>query len=163
MELWDQEIEPYAQSLERLEAANLANLTFCVIEESIPLIGPPFGCYFPSDHAALIESVLAFRLDHLTDWRSDSEFAANFLARYDGLPDVAVRPAVGPFFMALVRIFEAFDHPMSADEAMEILSCCYESILMSHLTGRVTLKDEQNSDQCVAAIDSQVEIIRAHI
>lgn len=64
--------------------------------------------------------------------------------------------------MAMVRLFEAPANSLSVDDAMEILSSCYESVLMSHLTGRVTLEDEKNSRQCVAAIDRQIELIGAH-
>ncbi len=161
MELWDQKIEPYAQILESLEPRALSNLAFDVIEAELPLIGPPFEHFFPPDHAALIEFAIAFRRDHPTDWQFDSTTAATILTRYDELPDVPVRPAVGPFLMALVRLFEASVNSLSVDDTMEILSSCYESVLMSHLTGRVTLEDEKNSNQCIAAIDRQIDLIRA--
>ncbi|MCX4806664.1 hypothetical protein OG594_34435 [Streptomyces sp. NBC_01214] len=162
MELWDREVEPYRHTLERLDAVTLSNLAFDAIEAAIPLIGPPFEGFFPPDHAALIEIAIAFRRDHPTDWQFDSRSAKDFLARYDDLPDAHVRPAVGPFFMTLVRLFEAPPNLLSAEDAMEILSSCYESVLMSHLRGRITLEDERNSHQCVAAIGRQIEIIGAH-
>ncbi|MFE2877401.1 hypothetical protein ACFXG6_27290 [Streptomyces roseus] len=161
MELWDQKVEPYAQSLDKFDATTLSNLAFDAVEAAIDLIGPPFGDFFPPGHAALIESSITFRRDHPADWQFDSEFAANLLNRYDDLPDAPVRPAVGPFFMALVRIFEVSANSLSVDDVMEILSSCYESVLMSHLTGRVTLEDERNSDQCTTAIDRQIRLIRS--
>ncbi|MFD3776360.1 hypothetical protein [Streptomyces sp. NPDC058612] len=163
MELWDQNVEPYAQRLERFEAATLHNLAFDAIEAAIPLIGPPFGEFFPSSHATLIEFAIRFRHENSGNWQFDSESASNILTRYDELPDVPVRPAVGPFFAALVRLFETPANSLSPDDAMEILSSCYEAVLMSHLTGRVTLKDEENSDQCTAAINQQIELIRSRI
>lgn len=161
LELWDQKVEPYAQSLEKFKDTTLSNLAFDVIEATIPLIGPPFKEFFPPNHAALIEFAITFRRDRPTDWRLDSMVSAEFLARYEDLPDVPIRPAVGPFFMALVRLFETPVNSLSADGAMEILSSCYESVLMSHLTGRVTLEDERNSDRCISAIDRQIELIRS--
>ncbi|MFI8503505.1 hypothetical protein ACIGFK_34100 [Streptomyces sp. NPDC085524] len=161
MELWDQKMDSYTQSLERLESAELANIAFDAIEAMIPLLGLPLDEFFPPSRAALIESTLHFRHDRPADWHLDYEFAQNFLAKCDELPNVALRPAVGPFFMALVRLFEAPPRSASADDAMEILSSCYESVLMSQLTGRVTLEDERNSSPCVAAIDQQIKIIGA--
>ncbi|MCX5203132.1 hypothetical protein OG897_16960 [Streptomyces sp. NBC_00237] len=160
MELWDQQVEPYAQNLEGLEAVSLSNLSLDAIETTIPLIGPPFGEFFPPSHAALIELALELRRNNPTGWHSDSASAARFLARYDELPDVPVRPAVGPFFMALVRLFEGSGDALSPDDAMEILSSCYESVLMSHLAGNVTLDDERNSHQCVSAINEQIQLIK---
>ncbi len=162
MELWDREVEPYGQNLKGLDGATLSNLACDAIEAAIPLIGPPSGGFFPPEHAALIEVAITFRRDHPTDWQFDSHSAEDLLARYDELPNVPVRAAVGPFLMALVRLFEAPPHLLSVDDAMEILSSCYESVLMSHLGGRVTLEDERNSHRCVAAIGRQIEIIRAH-
>lgn len=163
MELWDQRIEPYAQNLEDLEAAALANLAFDAIEAAIPLLSLPFRDFFPPHHADLIQSTLELRHNHPADWHLDSEFSVNFLAKYDELPHVAVRSSAGPFFMALVRLFEATASSVSADDTMEILSSSYESVLMSHLTGRITLEDELNSNQCTETIDRQIEIIKARI
>jgi hypothetical protein len=76
---------------------------------------------------------------------------------------VPVRPAVGPFLTGLVRLFESLPEPVTADDALEILSSCYEAVLMSHLTGRVTLMDEEDSDRCRAAIEQQIRIIEDRV
>lgn len=40
------------------------------------------------------------------------------------------------------------------------MSSCYESVLMSHLTGRAELEDEQKSDLCRAAIEQQIKLVK---
>lgn len=159
MELWDQAIEPYAQRLQLLDNAALSNLVLDVVESTIPLFDPPFGDFFPTEYCDLIESAIAVRAGSPTDWQANAEFAESFLARYDELPEVAIRPAVGPFLMALVRIFEAPADSVSADDAMESMSSCYESVLMSQLTGRVTLKDEEDNERCRECVGQQVGLI----
>lgn len=163
MELWDQEVEPFAEVVESLDEAVLPDLALDVIESSIPLVAPSLRDFFPSGHVDLIGSVVAFRQAHAGDWWLDSEFGEGFLAKYDELPEVAIRPAVGPFMMALVRLFEGLTSSLSADDVMEILSSCYESVLLSHLSGLVTVEDERNSGRCVEEIDRQVRLIKSRI
>lgn len=159
MELWDQRVEPYAHALEGLNNGALCNLALDVIEATIPLLGLPLDEFFPPDRAELIKSALELRSRSPKDWQVNSDFAMEMLTRYDELPEVSVRPAVGAYLMALVRLFEGPPSSVSADDVMEILSSCYESVLMSHLTGRVTIDDELDSDRCVAAISRQIGII----
>ncbi|MFI0443922.1 hypothetical protein ACH34W_00600 [Actinomadura sp. 6N118] len=133
------------------------------IEETIPLLGSSLEEFFPPSRADLIKSALDLRSKDPASWQFDTDSAEEFLRRYDELPEEPIRPAVGPFLMALVRLFEAPPHAISSDDVMEVLYSCYESVLTSHLTGRVTLEDEQNSDRCVAAIAQQLRIIEVHM
>ncbi|TQJ53641.1 hypothetical protein [Streptomyces sp. SLBN-115] len=163
MELWDQRVEPYAERLEEARGAVLCDLALDVVEATLPLFDPPFATFFPAEHAALIRSAVDVRRSSPAEWWRDTGFAEGFLARYDALPEVPVRPAVGPFMTATVRLFEALPEPLTADDAMEVLSSCYEAVLMSHLTGRVTLEDEENSDRCRAAVEQQIRIIEDRV
>lgn len=144
MELWSQKIEPFAERLEKAPSGMLSDVALDVVEATIPLFDPPFAAFFPAEHAALIESAVDVRPGDPKGWWHDAGFAEGFLARYDALTEeVPVRPAVGPFLTALVRLFEA--------------------VLMSHLTGKVTLEDEENSDRCRLAIEQQIRIIEHRV
>lgn len=163
MELWDQKVEPYAERLDEAQGAVLCDLALDVVEATLPLFDPPFADFFPAEHAALIQSAVDVRRDAPADWWRDADFAEGFLGRYDALPEVPVRPAVGPFLTALVRLFESLPDPVTPDDALEILSSCYEAVLMSHLTGRVTLEDEEKSDRCRTAVEQQIRIIEGRV
>lgn len=155
LELWDQDIAPYGEELEALDSSTRADLVLDVVASTIPLFEPPFDHFFPEPHFELVESVLALRAQAPASWWDDAAFARDFLARYDLLPDVPTRPAVGPFLIALVRLFEAPGGCLSADDALECLSSCYEAVLVSRLTGRVTVADEKQDPMCQQAIASQ--------
>jgi hypothetical protein len=43
--------------------------------------------------------------------------------------------------------------------AREALSSCYEAILVSQLTGQVTVERERENEQCLRAIDLQLALI----
>lgn len=65
--------------------------------------------------------------------------------------------------MAVVRLVGGVSEEMSVDEVMEILSACYEAILMSQLTGRVTLEMQQENERCRAAIDLRERLIARYL
>ncbi|MFJ4091822.1 hypothetical protein ACIPYS_09585 [Kitasatospora sp. NPDC089913] len=157
--LWDRTIEPYGPVLERLGSSDLLGLSLDVVESTLRLFDPPFPGFFPPEHAELIGHVIQARSPGSGEWNFDQDFVEEILLRYDSLPEVAVRPAVGPFLMGIVRLFEAGPLSLSVDDAMEILSSCYESILMSRLTGRATLEDQENDERCSESIRLQVKAI----
>jgi hypothetical protein len=161
--LWDHIVEPRSEALEILQGAQLANLALDVIEATLSVLDPPFPEFFPQEHCELINSAIVLRADHPADWQADRDFPEDFLGRYDSLPEIAVRPAVGPFLMAFVRLFEVLPGSLAVDDAMEILSSCYESILMSQLTGRVTLEDQEENDRCREAIRLQLDLISRYL
>ncbi len=163
MKLWDQKVEPYADRLEAAQGAVLCDLALDVVEATLPLFDPPFSEFFPEEHATLIQSAIDVRRSSSADWWRDGDFAEGFRAQYDALPQVPVRPAVGPFLTGLVRLFEALPEAVTADDTLEILSSCYEAVLMSHLTGRVTLWDEENSERCREAVEQQIRIIEDRV
>ncbi|MGW7276492.1 hypothetical protein ACWGH5_39100 [Streptomyces sp. NPDC054864] len=159
MELWDQDIAPYGEQLEALDSSTLADLVLDVVASAIPLFEPPFDHFFPQPHLELVKSVLALRAQAPASWWEDAAFARDFLARYDLLPGVPTRPAVGPFLMVLVRLFEAPGGCLSANQALECLSSCYEAVLVSQLTGRVTVADEKQNAKCQQAIAGQTSLV----
>ncbi|MBT2363763.1 hypothetical protein J7E88_00030 [Streptomyces sp. ISL-10] len=159
MELWDREIAPYGEELEALDSSTRADLVLDVVASTIPLFEPPFDDFFPEAHSELVKSVLALHAQAPASWWDDAAFARDFLARYDLLPDVPTRTAVGPFLIALVRLFEAPGGCLSADDALECLSSCYEAVLISQLTGRVTVEDEKQDPKCQQAIACQADLV----
>ncbi|MFD7233179.1 hypothetical protein [Streptomyces sp. NPDC059881] len=116
LELWDQNVALYAEELEALGNSSRADLVLDVAASTIPLFEPPFDDFFPELHRELVKSVLTLRAQAPASWWDDTAFARDFLTRYDLLPDVPTRPAVGPFLMALVRLFEAPGGFLSADD-----------------------------------------------
>ncbi|WP_326624130.1 MULTISPECIES: hypothetical protein [unclassified Streptomyces] len=159
MELWDQNVAPYGEELEALSNSTRADIVLDVVASTILLFEPPFDDFFPEPHRELVKSVLTLRAQAPASWWDDTAFAGDFLTQYDLLPDVPTRPAVGPFLMALVRLFEAPGGFLSADEALECLSSCYEAILVSQLTGRVTAEDEKQDPMCQQAIARQTVLV----
>lgn len=159
MELWDRNVAPYGEELEALGSSTRAGLVLDVVASTIPLFEPPFDDFFPEPHRELVKSALTLRVQAPARWWDDTAFARDFLTRYDLLPDVPTRPAVGPFLSALVRLFEAPGGFLSADEALECLSSCYEAVLVSRLTGRVTVEDEKQDAVCRQAIARQTALV----
>ncbi|WP_157856157.1 hypothetical protein [Actinacidiphila yeochonensis] len=161
--LWDHVIERHAGALDRLDRAKLCGLAVDVIESTEHLFNPPFAEFFPPATAELILSTMVHIRDTSPDWRLSREYADEFFASHDSLPEVAVRPGVGPFVMAVVRLVGGLSEKMTADEVLEILSACYEAILMSQLTGRVTLEMQQGNERCRAAIDLQERLTAQYL
>ncbi|MER6347685.1 hypothetical protein ACWC10_17090 [Streptomyces sp. NPDC001595] len=161
MELWDRDVEPYAARLEALGGGALADLVLDAPASTIPLFEPQYDDFFPAAHRELIRSALHARVRDPAGRRDDAEFARDFLSRYDVLPEVAVRPAVGPFMIALVRLFEggAPAASLSADDALECLSSCYEALLLSQASGRATIEDEERNRRCRQAIAVQTSLV----
>ncbi|MFM9610090.1 hypothetical protein [Streptomyces niveiscabiei] len=161
--LWDHVVERHEGALGQLEHAKLCGLAVSVIESTERLFEPPFVEFFPPATADLILSATAHARDSSPEWRLGRDFVDEFFRLYDSLPEVAIRPGTGPFVMAAVRLVGGMSEGMSADEVLEILSACYEAILMSQLTGRVTLEMQQENERCRAAIDVQERLIAQYL
>ncbi|MER5556266.1 hypothetical protein ABT001_32200 [Streptomyces sp. NPDC002793] len=159
MEFWQNTIGPYEGRLEDLDSATLTGLALHVIERTVPLFEPPFEELFPAEYATLIASAVPVRGHSLAHRPIDDALARNFLAGYDVLPEVPIRPAVGPFMMALVRLFEAAEGSVSAYDTLAILWSCYEAVLMSQLSGRIAEDDEKANPCCRRAIALQEEAV----
>lgn len=161
--LWDHVIERHADALGQLDRASLCELSVRVIESTRHLFDPPFSEFFPPVVADLILSTIRQINESSPEWRLGQDDAVEFYRRQDSLPEVAIRPGVGPFVMAIMRLVGGVSETMSADEALEILSACYEAILMSQLTGRMTIQMQQENERCRAAIDLQEQLIARHL
>jgi hypothetical protein len=61
--------------------------------------------------------------------------------------------------MAVQRLIEGVSGLIDADVTLEIMSACYEAILMSQLTGRVTVQMQEDNGPCRAAIQLQEDLI----
>ncbi|WP_328748206.1 hypothetical protein OHT57_22105 [Streptomyces sp. NBC_00285] len=161
--LWDHVIERHADALGQLDRADLCELAVGVIESTGRLFDPPFSEFFPPAAADLVLSTIRQLNESSPEWRLSQDGVAEFYRRQDSLPEVAIRPGVGPFVMAVMRLVGGVSGVMTADEVLEILSACYEAILMSQLTGRVTIQMQQENERCRAAIDLQEQLIARHL
>jgi hypothetical protein len=74
-----------------------------------------------------------------------------------------MRPGTGPFMVAVMRLIDGISDAMDVDETLEIMSACYEAILMSQLTGRVTVQMQEENERCRAAIDLQEQLISRYL
>ncbi|MET7951228.1 hypothetical protein [Micromonospora sp. NPDC005324] len=157
--LWDNIIEGYAAELSHMTRSELCELSVRGVEGTVLLFDPPFVEYFPPATASLFDSTLASCRSASPLWRLESGLVSDFYLSLDSLPSVPIRPGVGPFLMALTRLVGGIAETMDADVALEILSACYESILLSQLTGRVTVEMQENNDMCRKVIRFQEELI----
>jgi hypothetical protein len=161
--IWDEKVLPRRVELAHLGHDELANLALDCVELAMAMFSPPFGEYLPASHVALVASVLENRVLNPDDWQRRSAFNSEFLSRYDDLPSVPVKPSVGPFMMALVRLHEALDVGLDAEETMEIISSCHEAIVVSELRGRASREDEANCVRCNRSIAEQGALIDAYV
>ncbi|NRQ35655.1 hypothetical protein HII36_28030 [Nonomuraea sp. NN258] len=161
--LWDDVIERHAEDLESLTEAELRGLALDIVQATLPLFEPPFPEYFPADRAELVRSAVREVRDLPPGGRPAASFVEDWHERFDTLPHTPIRPGAGPFTMAALRLVDAAAEGMSADEALEIASACYESILVSRLTGRVTREKEEGDARCREAVRVQEEIIGRYL
>ncbi|WP_331757547.1 hypothetical protein OH736_45460 (plasmid) [Streptomyces sp. NBC_01650] len=162
MEFWRHTIEPYEGCLENLGSSLRASLALRVVIRTVPLFEPALEDCFPTEYVVLVESATSVPVGLLAQWPFDAAFAEGFLARYDALPDMDFAPMVGPFMMAMVRLFEGFEN-LSANDTIEVLYSCYEAVLMSQLGGRITEDDERANARCSQAITLQREEILQYL
>jgi hypothetical protein len=161
--IWDEKVLPRAAELGHLGHDELANLALDCVELAMAMFSPPFGEYLPPSHVALVLSVLENRVLNPDDWQRRSACNGDFLARYDHLPPAPVKPSVGPFMMALVRLHEALDAGLDAEETMEIISSCREAVVVSELRGRASREDEASCVRCNRSIAGQSALIDAYV
>ena len=157
--LWDHVIEPRGGDLDRLGRAELCEIACRTIESTAGLFEPPFVEFFPFQAGNLAESSIAYCKNARPEWRIQSSAADELFSQFDSLPKVPIRPGVGPFLMAIQRLIEGLAGSVDSDVTLEIMSACYEAILMSQLTGRVTLQMQEDNGPCRAAIQLQENLI----
>ncbi|MFD8983020.1 hypothetical protein [Streptomyces sp. NPDC059564] len=157
--LWDYEISDRADVIRQLDRGRMFDLATSVVEGTIELFDPPFNEYFPLPIAELLGSAIRTCRESAPEWLVDKAWAEDFFDTLDLLPKVAVRPGVGPFSMAIENLVEALSEGRESDAALNVLSSCYEAILTSQLTGRVTLGMERENEKCRRAIELQQSLI----
>ncbi|MEU8233030.1 hypothetical protein AB0C12_25920 [Actinoplanes sp. NPDC048967] len=164
MDLWDRVVDPHEVDVSTLSAKNLVGLALDVIKDTATLFEPVFEQVFPGAHRQLVNSLLQSRDAGPAGWADRGSFFEQYLARYDELPPTAVVPAVGPFMTATVRLAEGIvEKRFDPDGAMEVLSSCYESILMSRLSGRIKAADEEADPVCRRAVQGQLDAIAKYV
>ncbi|HEY4457915.1 MAG TPA: hypothetical protein VGN81_26605 [Pseudonocardiaceae bacterium] len=159
MQLWDQVILPRADELSRLSRAELADLATSTIERTTGLFAPPFAEYFPPRAAELVTSATRDGRSTAPAWQLDDAYLEQFTESLDAVQAIPMRPGCGPLTMAALSLVGGLAEALDQDTALEILSSCYEAILLSQLTGRVTLADEQQNEQCQRALAVQQDLI----
>jgi hypothetical protein len=129
----------------------------------VPLFEPAFSGYFPSDISGLIFSALEYVKSFGLDGRLGSDFRDEFQKRVDALPEIQTRPGVAPFLAAVEYLVNGMSDEMTVDVLLEIMSACYEAILVSQLTGLLTLGMQEENKQCREAIAVQQRLIDQYV
>jgi hypothetical protein len=152
--LWTQSIEPLTPVLDDRSHADLAALATQAIEGTYALFAPD---YFPPSVALLITS--ATQDSRAAEWRLSLEYVGEFTAALDAVQDIPMRPGCGPLTMAVLGLVHGLAGELDSAGVQEILFSCYDSVLVSELTGLVTLAKEEANAQCLRAIAFQRDLI----
>lgn len=163
MQLWDQTIEGQADVVASLPVEALYPLAFAVIEQTIPIFDPPFEEFFPEVVREVIESTLAKIREAEPGFRFQRYDVEADFAERDSIGAVSLIPGTGAFLVAIGRLVEAMVGTIDSDDVLEIMSACYEAIVMSSLSGKESLDKEMNSERCVAAIRMQQRLIQERV
>jgi hypothetical protein len=157
--LWDHTIEGHAAEIGHLGRAELCEIATRTIESTMELFQPPFSEYFPDKARELVEYGVDRCKETMPAWHLEEGVASDFYSRFDSLPKLPIRPGVGPFLMAVQRLVEGAAGVVDIEVALEIMSACYEAILVSQLTGRVTTQMQEENEPCCNAIRIQENLI----
>ena len=60
---------------------------------------------------------------------------------------------------ASVNLAERLLETLDAYQTIAILSSCYEGVMLSHLSGKISEADQENNAQCRESIRGQLELI----
>lgn len=159
MLLWDQVIDARADEVRRLPRARLADLATSAIEGTVELFGVPFAEFCPPSVVELVTSATRDCRASAPEWRLDEAYLARFTESLDAVQNVPMRPGCGPLTMAVLGLVEGATGDFDPDGVLEVLSSCYEAILMSQLIGRVTIEQEQQNERCQRALALQQDLI----
>jgi hypothetical protein len=157
--LWDHVVSPHADALDRLSRADLGELTVSAIDGTVDLFDPPFAEYFPPEAAQLVTSATRDCRASAPEWRLDETYLTRFTDRLDAVQDLPLRPGCGPLTMATLSLVDGAVGDLTPEVAREALSSCYEAILVSQLTGRVTVERERENERCQRAVALQLTLI----
>ncbi|MEV0721708.1 hypothetical protein AB0I37_02885 [Micromonospora purpureochromogenes] len=160
--LWDHTIEHRADELSRFSRGELCELSLRGVEGTTPFFDPPFLQYFPPAYSSMIEAALAACRSVAPDWRLGADVSDEFHGNWESLPKMPLRPGVGPYMMAVSRLVDGMSGVMDSEVALEILSACYESVMLSHLAGRITLEMQKENESCRAVVRLQEELIEQY-
>jgi hypothetical protein len=157
--LWDHVILGRLPDLQRLDRSRLGELSIRSVEGTLSLFEPPFQEYFPPATAMVVQAGLVACRAAAPTWHLDRVVAEAFYDRSDNLPRVPIRPGVGPFVTAVNRLVEAFAGVLDENVAMEIMSSCYESVMLSQLSGRITIDMQRENSACQNVLQLQDDLI----
>lgn len=159
MLLWDQVIDARAGEVRRLPRARLADLATSAIEGTVELFAVPFTDFCPPPVVELVTSATRDCRASAPEWRLDEAYLARFTNSLDAVQGLPTRPGCGPMTMAALGLVEGVTGDFAPDGVLEVLSSCYEAILMSQLTGRVTIERERENGRCQQALALQQDLI----
>lgn len=159
MLLWDQVIDARADEVRRLPRAQLADLATSAIEGTVELFAVPFAEFCPPPVVELVTSATGDCRASAPEWRLDEAYLARFTDSLDAVQSVPMRPGCGPLTMAALGLVAGATGDFDPDGVLEVLSSCYEAILMSQLTGRVTIEQERKNERCQRALALQQDLI----
>ena len=164
MELWDRDVDERAEAaVSALVEGQLFSIAMDVIERTVPIFDPPFPEFFPPVARVLIESTIRQCRSVLPDGRLSEPEVERYFEVQEQIDSIATRPGVGPYLVAIGRVVESLGSgSIDADEVLEVMSSCYESIVMSNITGRESIEKELASPPCVAAIGMQLELVDSY-
>nr|WP_042194760.1 hypothetical protein [Kibdelosporangium sp. MJ126-NF4]CEL21533.1 hypothetical protein [Kibdelosporangium sp. MJ126-NF4]CTQ95900.1 hypothetical protein [Kibdelosporangium sp. MJ126-NF4] len=157
--LWDHVVKPRTQALNGLSRAALGELTVSTINGTTDLFAPPFAEYFPPEAAQLVTSATRDCLASAPEWRLDESYLNRFTDGLDAVQSLPMRPGCGPLTMATLSLVDGVVGDLTPEIACEALSSCYEAILVSQLTGRVTIEQERENERCQRAIELQLALV----
>lgn len=157
--LWDHVVRPRADALDGLARAELGELTVSAINGTTELFDPPFTEYFPPEAAGLVMSATRDCAASAPRWRLDETYLTGFTDALDAVQDLPMRPGCGPLTMAALSLVDGVVGDLTPEIAREALSSCYEAVLASQLTGRVTVERERANEWCLRAIDLQLALV----
>ncbi|GAB2515033.1 hypothetical protein [Nocardia heshunensis] len=158
MNLWNQLVEPQTAVVDSLSRAERAELATRTIESTSTLFDPSFTEYFPPEVAQLITSATQDFRASAPEWLLPEAYTARFTTAFDAIQDIAMRPGCGPLTVAVLDLVHGLTGELETDTVQEVLFSCYDAILVSQLTGLVTLEKEQNNGQCQRAITLQLDL-----
>ncbi|WP_434739685.1 hypothetical protein [Micromonospora sp. SH-82] len=160
MELWDGEIGPRVDELAGRPEQDLYEVSLRVIRDTITVLRPPFEELFPEEIGHLITTTLEICTDARPKFFLTEKMVQQFLVARDRLGDLPSRPGVGPFLVVLERLVESMGvRRIDGEEAAEIFSACYESVVMSNVRGKASLDKELACTPCVQAVALQETIL----
>ena len=157
--LWDHVVQPRAGALDGLARADLGELTVRAIDGTTELFDPPFAEYFPPEAADLVTSATRDCRASAPRWRLDEPYLTGFTDRLDAVQGLPMRPGCGPLTMATLSLVDGVVGDLTPEVAREALSSCYEAVLVSQLTGRVTIEQERANERCQRAVELQLALI----